>query len=260
MMQQQNSQELAVAPSARFSASPMDSFGESPGKSWPQGFVPGTSVSLASVAEDEGPRIGTVPPPAHTEVGASSSPSDHGSMRIHSHGAKYVGSAHWAAVLDNISDLKDRYELEEEARMIFASESTRHDSPSPRLLYEPVQANKAGILASLPSRPVVDRLVSRYFNCLGLTPGTLPPFSRHDGLCVAEIPCSTLFAPLRHDGKHANAKKLFFIVANFSERLVSCISASPRPLLRLHSSTKPSGTIRRLCQSCGLVSCSASCA
>lgn len=208
MMQQQSPQELVVAPSARFSASPMDSFGESRGKSLPQGFVPGTSVSSAFVAEeDSGPRIGTAPPPARTEVGASSSPSDHGSMRIHSHGANYVGSAHWAAVLDSISDLKDRYEMEEEARMIVAGESARHDSPGPRLLYEPVQANKAGILASLPPRPVVDRLVSRYFNSLSLTPGTLPPFFRHDGLCVADIPCSTLFAPLRHDEKLANAKK-----------------------------------------------------
>ena len=59
----------------------------------------------ASVAEEDGgPRISTVPPPARAEVGASSSPLDHGSMRIHSHEANYVGSAHWAAVLDSISD------------------------------------------------------------------------------------------------------------------------------------------------------------
>lgn len=45
--------------------------------------------------------------------------------------------------------------------------------PGPRLLYEPVQATKAGILASIPARPVVDRMVARYFNTQGVAPAIL---------------------------------------------------------------------------------------
>lgn len=43
--------------------------------------------------------------------------------------------------------------------------------PGPRLLYEPVQADKAEILASIPARPVVDRMVARYLNAQGVAPG-----------------------------------------------------------------------------------------
>jgi len=93
-------------------------------------------------------------------------------MRLHSHGSNYVGSVHWAAVLDSISELKDHYEKEEEVRMLATSDYEPRDSPGPRLLYEPVQATKADILASIPTRPVVDRMVARYFNSQGTVPGT----------------------------------------------------------------------------------------
>ncbi|KUJ22237.1 fungal-specific transcription factor domain protein [Mollisia scopiformis] len=96
-------------------------------------------------------------------------------MRPHSHGAKYVGSVHWAAVLDSISDLKDHYEAEEEARMLATVDdlpygTSSSSSPNPRLLYQPVQATKADILASIPARPAVDRMVARYFNAQNNAP------------------------------------------------------------------------------------------
>lgn len=84
-------------------------------------------------------------------------------MRPHSHGAEYVGSAHWAAVLDSISELKDHYEEEEEARMLVNNGRVPYRSPGPLLLYQPVNVTKAEILASIPARPVVDRMVARYF-------------------------------------------------------------------------------------------------
>ncbi|KAJ9150669.1 Nonribosomal peptide synthetase 14 [Pleurostoma richardsiae] len=100
-------------------------------------------------------------------------PSEHGSMRMHPHGANYVDSAHWTAVLDSISQLKDHWEKEEEEKMAEPDEYELRDSPGPRLLYEPVQATKTEILASIPARPVVDRLVSRYFDAVGITPAVL---------------------------------------------------------------------------------------
>ncbi|OOF90536.1 hypothetical protein ASPCADRAFT_510799 [Aspergillus carbonarius ITEM 5010] len=93
-------------------------------------------------------------------------------MRRHSHGVNYVGSGHWAAVLDSISELREHYEEEEEARML-ASDQILRPSPGPRLLYEPVQDSKADLLAAIPSRPVVDRMVARYFNAQGVVPEIL---------------------------------------------------------------------------------------
>ncbi|KAG5804526.1 hypothetical protein H9Q71_010893 [Fusarium xylarioides] len=96
-------------------------------------------------------------------------------MRRHSHGvgASYVGSVHWAAVLDSISDLRDHYEEEEEARMLATNDDVLLKSPGPRLLYEPVHTTKADLLASIPARPVVDRMVARYFNTQGVVPNIL---------------------------------------------------------------------------------------
>ncbi|PNP61101.1 hypothetical protein FNYG_14189 [Fusarium nygamai] len=96
-------------------------------------------------------------------------------MRPNSHGvgASYVGSVHWAAVLDSISELRDHYEEEEEARMLATSDHVLLQSHGPRLLYEPVHTTKADLLASIPPRPVVDRLVARYFNTQGVVPSIL---------------------------------------------------------------------------------------
>ncbi|OTA93955.1 hypothetical protein M434DRAFT_72262 [Hypoxylon sp. CO27-5] len=96
-------------------------------------------------------------------------------MRIDSHGANYVSSVHWAAVLDSISELKDHYEKEKEeaASMLTPADYVPCSSPGPRLLYEPVHATKADILASIPARPVVDRLVARYFHAHGVASAVL---------------------------------------------------------------------------------------
>jgi hypothetical protein len=100
-------------------------------------------------------------------------PSEYGNMRLHSHGANYVSSVHWAAILDSISELNDIYEREREVAMLASSDYVPHYSPGPRLLYEPVQATKDEILSSIPARAVVDRMVARYFNTQGVAPGTL---------------------------------------------------------------------------------------
>jgi hypothetical protein len=122
-------------------------------------------------------------------------PSEPGSLRTHSHGAGYVGSVHWAAVLDSISELREYYEEEEAARMLHVSppgngdtssllslSAAHHYTPGPRLLYEPLQLTKADVLASVPARPVVDRMVARYFNAQGIVPEVL-----HRGRFLREV-------------------------------------------------------------------------
>jgi hypothetical protein len=105
---------------------------------------------------------------------ASSSPSDYGSMRLTKAGAKYVHGAHWAAVLDGIAELKDHFEKDDELQ----PDAQVPDEPpgthwtGPQLLYGYSKLpTKNEIIASIPPRSTVDRLVSRYFNSFEMSPG-----------------------------------------------------------------------------------------
>ncbi|KAH7186275.1 uncharacterized protein B0J16DRAFT_363232 [Fusarium flagelliforme] len=108
-------------------------------------------------------------------VTAAVSLADYGSMQSTGGGANYVGSAHWAAVLDGIAELKDHLDNEESHH----SDSQGVDPPcpqvtGPQLLYGcPKLADKDEILSSIPARSVVDRLVSRYFNSFEMSPAVL---------------------------------------------------------------------------------------
>ncbi|QQK47183.1 fungal-specific transcription factor domain protein [Penicillium digitatum] len=138
----------------------------------PQGLS--TTTPLASVDEDNvAPAMRHASLSHNRDYPTSPAPSEHGSIRLHSNGANYVGSFHWAAVLDSISELRDHYEEEEEARLLAANDHVLHESPGPRLLYEPVQTTKADLLAAIPAQPAVDRMVARYFNAQGVVPEVL---------------------------------------------------------------------------------------
>lgn len=94
----------------------------------------------------------------------SASPPGLGRIKVSTSSTRYVSNAHWAAVLDGISDLKDHFEKEDD--------SPQPEYASPKLLYGSLNhASKSEILSSIPPRPVVDRLVSRYFNALDMAPG-----------------------------------------------------------------------------------------
>ncbi|KAJ6790268.1 hypothetical protein PWT90_06584 [Aphanocladium album] len=96
----------------------------------------------------------------------ASSPSDYGSFRDSETGNRYVNGSHWAAVLDSITDLKNHLRPEDEATSSYLDQSLSSDqNPAPQLLY-PSEMNDtpAAIVAGLPPRPVVDRLVSYFFN------------------------------------------------------------------------------------------------
>lgn len=87
----------------------------------------------------------------------------------------YVGSSHWAAVLNSISELKGTIEQDDESRNM-ASDFHPHNYDnysSPRLLYGCQWATKAEILSSIPPRRATDRLVSRYMT-LDIASGRSP--------------------------------------------------------------------------------------
>ncbi|RDL35999.1 Fungal-specific transcription factor protein [Venustampulla echinocandica] len=148
---------------------------------------PGYPTDLPPIPPDNGPR-GDLSLPAsgndserpraasteQVQHEVSPFPPDYGSIRIRESSVSYVSSAHWAAVLDSIAELRDHFEQEDESNTITSDTvQLQANFPSPQLLYSgcPMHVTPASILESLPPRPVVDRLVSRYFNVLDMTSG-----------------------------------------------------------------------------------------
>jgi hypothetical protein len=110
----------------------------------------------------------------YADLSKGSSPASNcGSLQLTQSSTNSVNSAHWAAVLDGIAELK--IHLDEEGAV---QDDTPLDEPSfaepggPQLLYgctRPV--TKEEILATIPERPVVDRLISDYFSSFEMSPG-----------------------------------------------------------------------------------------
>ena len=105
--------------------------------------------------------------------------SECGSMRMTASELRYVGGDHWAAILDNIADLKDHFDREEQFQLDQHDHDpiegdAPHNPAGPRsahalLLYGcPLPASRAEIISALPPKSAVDRYISRYFNRLDL--------------------------------------------------------------------------------------------
>ncbi|KAF7155447.1 hypothetical protein CNMCM5623_007518 [Aspergillus felis] len=117
--------------------------------------------------------------PMHmTEINTDGVPSqsDYGSMKVNDSGtASYVSADHWVAVLDGISELKVYFETEgsqQPTRRV--SDPPHSGATGPLLLFGcPQYATKEDILASMPERSEVDRLVSCYFNSFDMSPAVL---------------------------------------------------------------------------------------
>lgn len=105
------------------------------------------------------------------------SPSDYGSIRIQDSGVSYVSNSHWAAVLDSIAELRDHLEQDVKLHKEIKYDPDPHIFPSPQLFYSGGCAHVTieSILESVPPRPVVDRLISRYFNDLDMASGEFIP-------------------------------------------------------------------------------------
>ncbi|KAF5024492.1 hypothetical protein F66182_3432 [Fusarium sp. NRRL 66182] len=88
----------------------------------------------------------------------------------------YVSSSHWVAILNNISELKEQTQWEEYTQPESedsCEETTRIGIGASALLFRSqASCSKEDLVAALPSRPVVDRLVSEYFHDLDMMPHT----------------------------------------------------------------------------------------
>ncbi|ORY11106.1 hypothetical protein BCR34DRAFT_565692 [Clohesyomyces aquaticus] len=116
-------------------------------------------------------------PPTNSEIQypVSPSPSDYGRISIRQSRPSYVNSSHWAAILDSISELRNHLAQDEDnSHQIHDSVRPQTRFPKPQLLYSGITyETPVSIIKSLPSRAVVDRLISRYFNLLDIAPGVV---------------------------------------------------------------------------------------
>ncbi|KAI0901360.1 fungal-specific transcription factor domain-containing protein [Annulohypoxylon nitens] len=113
-------------------------------------------------------------------VGAngSSEPSDCGTLTNTPAGVNYADGAHWTALLDGISELKDCFQDTSEPsstmRSAIPPQAVAEYGPHPQLLYGRfAHISRGEILSTLPARPVVDRLISKFFNTIDLHPALL---------------------------------------------------------------------------------------
>ncbi|KAL5090688.1 hypothetical protein Trisim1_003997 [Trichoderma cf. simile WF8] len=88
-----------------------------------------------------------------------------GTMHGDQMGTRWFDDTHWQAIMDDITELKGCTDTLEQARGDSLPDTAEEENYGPTLFFglSPLM-NRSDLLASLPSRPVVDRLVSRYFN------------------------------------------------------------------------------------------------
>ncbi|KAL2845706.1 fungal-specific transcription factor domain-containing protein [Aspergillus pseudoustus] len=123
--------------------------------------------SLPSPSAPKSPRLSSlscadmfpeIPRPKESQDEAAS-PADPGTLKLRESGTSYVQSVHWEAILTKIRGLKED--------LVTVSKAP----PGSHLFYGPNRhATRDEILAAVPSRPVVDRLMALHFDTYIITP------------------------------------------------------------------------------------------
>ncbi|KAI0967943.1 fungal-specific transcription factor domain-containing protein [Xylaria arbuscula] len=140
--------------------------------------LPATPVSESQTAVNTSPRsiVSKYLQDTHLDnEDVADDASDHGAVELSDTGASYVGSPHWAAILDGISELKEYFDKEETVqRAHLISDTLPTTISGPQLLSGCCMPPDMGeILSSIPPKSMVDRLVSQYFNSFDNSPAFL---------------------------------------------------------------------------------------
>ena len=97
-----------------------------------------------------------------------------GRISLENHETSYVSSAHWTAILDSIAELKNHFEDDDDGRNFTnpysETEQLSHIERPILLFGSNKNGSKMEILSSIPSRPVVDRLISACFGAMDMAP------------------------------------------------------------------------------------------
>lgn len=85
-------------------------------------------------------------------------------------GVSYIGDARWESVLEEITELKGHFDESNDGVEDQITETGDVDF-EPRILFGANNhASRSDIMSSIPTRPICDRLLSRYFNSIDSTP------------------------------------------------------------------------------------------
>ncbi|KAK9433076.1 fungal-specific transcription factor domain-containing protein [Lipomyces doorenjongii] len=123
-------------------------------------------LSLVNEHEVDGDKLSEDPPSQFSD--------SFGRISLENSETTYVESAHWTAILDGIAELKDYFEDDHEhiERNPLATKVPDSDGPD-LLLGQYKYVNKQEILAAIPSRPIVDRLIFKYFHMMDRIPSVV---------------------------------------------------------------------------------------
>ena len=127
------------------------------GQSLPSPSAP-SSVSFSDVF----PQIGRPKKSQHE----TASPTDPGTLKVRESGTSYIQSVHWEAILSKVRGLKE--DLVADSKV----------PPSSHWFYGPNRhVTREEILAAVPPRQVVDRLMTLHFDSYMITPRRYIPLS-----------------------------------------------------------------------------------
>ncbi|KAL8698708.1 MAG: hypothetical protein Q9201_006425 [Fulgogasparrea decipioides] len=93
-----------------------------------------------------------------------------GVLKVFDNKSLYFGEAHWAAILKDISEVKNFFaehkkQLDEQAQRVQASKTEESFPQGPTFLFDGTNAPEfPELLNSLPKRIITDKLVARFFN------------------------------------------------------------------------------------------------
>lgn len=164
--------------------------------------------------------------------------SECGSMLISPSDVRYIGGAHWVAILDSIAELKGQVVAEEHSK---EDEDAGEISPRALLLYgHRKPSSRAEIFEALPPKAAADRYISRYFNRLDLVSSAIhgPSFLREyeafweDSNSVSIIWVGLLFGMIclavmvsdAHDSGHGpETDQRPLQIALYREKIVQCL-------------------------------------
>ncbi|KAI9836512.1 MAG: hypothetical protein M1838_005013 [Thelocarpon superellum] len=95
--------------------------------------------------------------------------SSFGVMKVDATRSMYFGGAHWATIMDDITEVKTyfaehRKQIEDQMAKVNASQDG-DESKGPAILFSTAAPpERSELFAALPPRPAVDKIISRYFN------------------------------------------------------------------------------------------------
>lgn len=131
----------------------------------PDQAVP-TAATLPSVTNLAGPRDdgGFTPssaPPPDNYIDSNVPKISSGKFTKARDQESFVGSEHWEAILEDITELKIDLETPETSEI---------DDPNPRILFGENHAPRSEIISSIPPKAVCDQLISRWFRTMDMAP------------------------------------------------------------------------------------------